>query len=311
MTAAFESLLPIFILIALGFLLRWREIVPDDMWRGIEILSYWVFFPALLLETLVRADLRALPLTGILFTMAAVFLTMAGALLLARRTIMRTLDINGAAFSSVFQSVVRWNSFLALPVLAKLYGDAGVAMVAVVMGLLVPMANFASVYVVAQNAAASRLSVPETLRIVFRNPFIWATAMGLIINIAGIPIYEPLMTTLTLLGGAAIAAGLLMVGAGLRIEEARRPSRAVWFGTVARIIGMPALVIIWGTLFGLTGPAFVACMVSAAVPTATSAYVLARQLGGDAPLVATTLTVQTAISFITIPLFIWLAQTMW
>jgi predicted permease len=67
----------------------------------------------------------------------------------------------------------------------------------------------------------------------------------------------------------------------------------------------------WGTLFGLTGPAFVACMVSAAVPTATSAYVLARQLGGDAPLVATTLTVQTAISFLTIPLFIWLAQTMW
>ena len=59
MIAAFESLLPIFLLIGLGFLLRWRKVVATDMWQGVELLGYWVFFPALLSETLIRAELRA------------------------------------------------------------------------------------------------------------------------------------------------------------------------------------------------------------------------------------------------------------
>lgn len=309
MSAAFESLLPVFLLLALGYALRWREVVPLDMWRGIELLGYWVFFPALLAETLISSNIQALPLAGITFTMLASFATMAGGLLLLRRPILAGLSITAPSFSSIFQSTTRWNGFIALPILAKLHGELGVALVAVVLAVLVPVANLAAVYVVAQNAGTQPLPARQLFYVIFRNPFIWATTLGLLINLSGIPVYAPALSTLKMLGGAAIACGLLMVGAGLRVEEIRRPSPAVWLGTVLKLLGMPLLVVLWSLVFGIEGVAFLACIVCAGVPTAMSAYVLARQMGGDAPLVATTVTLQTALSFVTIPLLIWLAQS--
>jgi predicted permease len=309
MIAAIESLLPIFCLIGLGFLLRWRDVVPEDMWRGVELLGYWVFFPALLSETLITADLASLPLAEITFTMALAFTTMAGGLLALRRPIMRTLNINGASYSSVFQNSTRWNGFIALPILDKLYGREGVALVAIIMAILVPIANIVNVAVIARNAGARQLSYKQTAYVVFRNPFIWATAIGLAINLTGIRIYQPMMTGLHMLGGAAIGTGLLMVGAGLHAEEARRPSPAVWLGTGLKLLGMPVIVFAWVRIFDISGPAVVACMVCAGVPTAMSAYVLARQMGGDAILVATTVTLQTLLSVITIPLLIIFAES--
>ncbi len=310
MTSIFETLLPVFLLIALGWGLRFRHVVPEDMWRGIELLGYWVFFPALLGDTLIRSDISQLPLTGIAVTMIGTFLTMALLLLAARKLIMAQLAITGPSYSSLFQSATRWNGFIALPVLAKLYGDEGVALVAVIMGALVPIANVVAVYVVAHNAAGRELTWRETTYVVFRNPFIWATAIALLINFAGIAIYAPVMTAMGMLGGAAIASGLLMVGAGLSTPEAIRPSPAVWTGTLLKLFGTPALVAMWSLATGVTGTAFVACMVCASVPTAMSSYVLARQMGGDAPLVATTVTVQTIVSFFSIPVIIALARVL-
>ena len=308
MIAAFESLLPIFALIILGFGLRWRGIVAEDMWRGVELLGYWVFFPALLMETLIRSDIGDLPLTAIASTMIASFMTMAIALLASRRFIMQVFELSGASYSSVFQSATRWNGFIALPVLAKLYGDEGVALVAVIIGALVPVANIMAVYVVAQNAGARKLSTSEMAYVVFRNPFIWATALGLLINFAGIPIYGPVMVSLSSLGAAAIGSGLLMVGAGLNVGDATRPSSAVWLGTGLKLLGTPLFVIFWSFVTGIHGTAFMACMICASVPTAMSAYVLARQMGGDAPLVAATVTMQTIVSFFSIPAVIAIAR---
>lgn len=309
MIAAIESLLPIFCLIGLGFILRWRNVIGEDMWRGVELLGYWVFFPALLAETLIQADLATLPLAEITFTMALAFATMAGGLLALRLPLMRTLNVNGASYSSLFQNATRWNGFIALPILDKLYAKEGVALVAIIMAILVPVANIVNVAVIARNAGARQLTYRQTAYVVFRNPFIWATAIGLAINLSGVRIYEPIMTGMHMLGGAAIGTGLLMVGAGLHAEEARRPSPVVWLGTGLKLLGMPVIVFAWIAIFGISGPAVVACMVCAGVPTAMSAYVLARQMGGDATLVATTVTLQTLLSVVTIPLLIIFAES--
>jgi malonate transporter and related proteins len=310
MITTFESLLPVFLLIALGWALRARHVVPEDMWRGTELLGYWVFFPALLSDTMIRSDIANLPLTSIAVTMIGTFLTMSLGLLAARRFILKALQIEGPAYSSLFQSATRWNGFVALPILSKLYGAEGVALVAVIIGALVPIANVMAVYVVARNAAGRHLTMRETAYVVFRNPFIWATSIGLLINLSGTPVYEPMMTALGMLGSGAIGIGLLMVGSGLSTAESFRPSPAVWLGTALKLFGTPLLVLIWSFATGVSGTAFVACIVCASVPTAMSAYVLARQMGGDAPLVSSTVMIQTLVSFVSIPLLIMLAQAL-
>ena len=307
MIASFETLLPVFLVIGLGFALRSRHVVPEEMWRGVELVAYWVFFPALLVDTLARADIASLPLGAITVTMVGAFFAMALMLLAARPILLRTLAIDGPGFSSLFQSATRWNGFIALPILAKLLGEEGVALVAVIIGALVPVANVMAVTVVARNVAHNRLSWTETAYVVFRNPFIWATAAGLVINFAGIPVYGPLLSAAGMLGGAAVGAGLLMVGAGLSTDEGFRPSPAVWAGTALKLLGTPLLVTGFSLVTGVTGNAYLACMVCASVPTAMSAYVLARQMGGDAPLVAATVTMQTIASFLTMPFVIAIA----
>lgn len=310
MIATFEALLPVFLVIALGWLLRTRGVVPETMWRGVELIGYWVFFPALLTDTLVRANLTALPVGAISITMLGAFCSMAITLLAGRRIIQQRLAIGGPAYSSIYQGAVRWNGFIALPILAKLYGDDGVALVAVIIGILIPLSNVLAVYVVTRNAASGTVSLRQTAAIALRNPFIWSTLLGAAINLLQIPIYQPAMTTLNSLGAAAIAVGLLTIGAGLSTDEALRPSPSAWVSSGLKLLGMPLLVLGWSFVTGVSGTAFVACMTCASVPTAMSAYVMAKAMGGDAPLMAVIVTLQTVLSFITIAAVLNLAQAL-
>ena len=65
---------------------------------------------------------------------------------------------------------------------------------------------------------------------------------------------------------------------------------------------MPAAALAVALPLGLHGPAFTTVLLFQALPTASSAYILARQLGGDAPLMAGITAAQTVLGFITIPL---------
>ena len=307
MIVVIGSLLPVFLLIVLGFCLKHFHVVPEEMWRGVEQLGYWVFFPSLLASTMARADLQSIEISAISLTMIAAFATMAIGLLAGRKRLAASLDIANPAFTSVFQCSTRWNGFVALPIAVELYGNTGTALVAIVMACLVPLANALNVIVLAKFASDQVPSWRRTLYIVFRNPFIWATIIGLAINLLHIPIYKPLMTALDLLGGAALGTGLLMVGAGLLLRYALPPRLPAVFGTVTKLLIMPALVSGYAFLFGLSGVSFAVAIICASVPTAMNGYLLAKQMGGDAPLQAATTTLQTVISFITIPVLVWAA----
>jgi malonate transporter and related proteins len=310
MIATFETLTSVFLLIGLGFALRHFKIISETLWQGVEKLGYYIFFPALLFETLARSQISDLPLTAITFTMMSAFASMAALLLLFQKPLQKHLALNGPGFSSVFQSAMRWNGFVALPILAKLQGKEGVALVAVIIGSLVPLANVLAVIVVARNVNGPAITPRQTLVIVFRNPFIWATALGLLVNLLHIPIYEPVMNSLSMLGGAAIGCGLLLVGSGLILNAGYLRHKAIWLATGLKLIGMPLLVIAYASFFGVSGTALLACIVCAAVPTAMSAYVLARQMGGDAEIVAAAVTLQTLVSAVTIPIFLTLAKAL-
>ena len=311
MSAVFAALLPVFLIIALGFALKHYDIVASELWRGIELLAYWVLLPSLLIVTMIKADLASIEVTAVSATMVAAFFTMSALLIAARIPLQRALAMTPAAFTSVYQSSVRWNAFVALPIAVEIYGSTGAATVAIIMVWLVPMANAAAVAVLARYAGGDhRPGMPATLYIIFRNPFIWATFIGLAINLAGISLYQPLLATLGLLGGGAIAASLLMVGAGLMPEAALPPTRAAIAGCVLKLLGMPAVVFVWAAVFGIDGDTLVVAIICAAVPTAANGYVLARQMGGDAPLQSAMMTLQTIASFATVPALIWLTQSM-
>jgi predicted permease len=308
MLASFDSLLPVFLVIAAGFLIRKIGIVPEGHWHGIELAAFWVFFPALVAETLLKADLSSIPLTNVAFALLLGVSVMALLMLVLRVPIMRLFDLDGPAYTSIFQAVTRWNGFVALPIVAKLFGDPGITIVALALAAMVPVINMANISVLAIYASHTDPSFWMIARTIVKNPLVWGTLVGLAFNLSGFKLYPPIMTALELLSGAAIGLGLVMVGAGMREGEMMPISARVWAGTIMRLVGMPLLMGAIALAFGLRGYAFITVLICAAVPTAMNGYVLAKQMGGDAPYYATLVMLQTVMSFITIPLIIWLAQ---
>jgi hypothetical protein len=301
------ALLPVFLLIVAGFLLR-RSLMPEEAhWIGVERLVYFVMFPALLIDTLARADLAHLPVGGIGGALLAAILAMAVICLLLRAPLAASLEINGAAFTSLFQGATRWNTFVALAVAANLFGDSGVALVSIAMLAMIPALNVINVWVLAHFAAEAPPSWRSVFMALVRNPLIWSCAVGIALNLMGIAIPAPIHTFADALGRSALALALLMVGAGLQLAGLIRPRPAAVIGTALKLLVMPAMAVGFGHLLGLSGTSLAVVAIASSVPSAPGGYVLARQMGGDAELLAQILTLQTVLAALTMPIAIALA----
>ena len=301
MFAIFAAILPIFLLIVLGQALRRLPLFPLEFWRGLDVMGFYVLYPTLLFVTIVRADFSALSMDAIIVALGVPGIAIA-VLTLALWPVLRArIALSRPVFSSVFQTAVRWNGFLAFAVAEKLFPPEGAAMVALVMAIVIIPINVESVAVVAWFAGRDP-NLGGVLRKIAVNPLILATAAAIIVRSLPFAHPGPLMEMLNFLARAALGMGLMAIGAGLRPQDALRPNFAVLIATTLKLIVYPAMVLCLAVIFGLTGPQISYLALCAAVPTAMNGYVLARQMGGDAELYAAIATVQTALAFVTIPL---------
>lgn len=306
MLLIFESILPIFLLVLLGALLKRWPLIDDSLWGGLEQFGYYVLFPTLLFETLAKADFSSMD-TGAVSVSALLAVGIMSALVLTLWHPLNRLGVEGPAFTSIFQTATRWNGFMALAIAEKLSGPAGLTVVAVVMAVIIIPLNVINVGVVIWFSGNGRNLKHFALKLI-SNPIILGSALGVLVNIAGIDVYEPIMTAVELVASASLGLGLIMVGAGLRIMDALNPQPNVILGSVLKLLVFPAVMAGTALLFGVEGDILVMLILSAAVPTAMNGYILAKQMGGDAPLYAATATVQTVAAVFTIPLVLYLVR---
>ncbi len=290
------ALLPDFLLILLGHALRRWLHLGDHFWSGLEKLVYFVLFPALLFNSLARAQLAFATAAPMLLAGLLVMAT-GMALGLAARWL---FPMPFASFASQFQCAFRFNTYIGLAVAAKLYGTAGIAAMGLLSGAMVPPANIAAVGMLARNGGAGMW------RELSRNPLVLATLAGLAWNVTGMPLPGPAAQFLGRLAEAAIALGLLAVGAALKLDG--RPGggyrAAAWFLAV-KLVALPLSALALARMLGLSGLHFDMVLVYAALPTASSAYILAQRMGGDGRSVAWLISASTLLAMVTLPL--WLA----
>jgi malonate transporter and related proteins len=306
-TAVLAALLPVFLLMVMGYALRRYLLKEDAHWIGLERLVYFVLFPALLIQTTARADLSRVPVGGFGGALLLAILTMA-ALCLALRPLLLRSGVDGPAFTSVFQGATRWQTFIGLAVANNLYGDAGVALASVAMVAMIPVLNVMSVSVLATYARPQRLAWPELLLAIIQNPLIWACVLGFALNLSRLPIPQIVNDFADALGRSSLALGLMVVGAGLRAGELMRPGLAAALTVFLKLIAMPAIAISYGLLFKLSDVNLAVIALAASVPAASNSYILAKQLGGDARLMAQILTLQTIVAILTMPVVISLVR---
>ena len=303
MAVVISALLPVFLLIVLGFILRRSLMRLDTQWHGLERLTYYVLFPTLLIQTLVKADLSSVPVAGVGGALMLSALVMS-LLCLALRPLLSRWNVDGPAFTSIFQGATRWQTYVALAVASNLFGNTGLALASVAMVAIIPLVNVFSVSVLAHYASPEKQSIRAIVMTVVKNPLIWACAIGLAVNVMQLALPKIWHDVADALGRSSLGIGLLVTGAGLHLEGLLRPSLAASIAVFLKLILMPMLAVALALWFGISGPSLVNVAVCSAVPTSSSAYVLARQMGGDAPLLAQIITLQTILAAVTMPVVI-------
>lgn len=291
---------PLFLLILLGAAIGYGRWPNADFWPQMERLIYFVLFPAMLVSTLATADVSQVPVGRL----ALVLLGAMGLFGLGLWYFRAWLRLSPAAFTSVFQGAVRFNTYVGVAGAAALHGSLGATTAAVAVAIMVPVVN---VMCVASFVAAGTLgsaSLGKSALALAKNPLILACLAGIALNLTGLGLPGWSQDTLELLGGAALPLGLVAVGVALRPAALLRFDRGVVATNSIKLLLMPAFVLCLAWALGLDAVSRDVALLFSALPTATSAYILARQLGGDAEMMAAIITGQTLLAMLTLPLWL-------
>ena len=304
MLPVLQATLPVFATIVLGFGLRKGGFIAADKWSAVEDLCFYVLFPAILAKTMIEADLSGIEAGAFTLTLVVSVAIIGGTVLALWPLLRRILGTKPPQFSTIYQTVTRWHGFIALAIVLNLYGPDGAALIAIIFAVLVPILQVSNIMVLAAFSD-KKPDMRKVLMTIVKNPLIWGIGLGLALN--GAAIWPPIMSTLDLLGRSALGMSLLALGAGLSLKAAMHPSKEMLIGIIGKLLFTPLVMMTAAYAFGVTGLERNVLLIAASVPTAMNGYVLAKKMGGDAELYATISTVQTVVSFITIPLLLWLA----
>jgi len=298
------ALAPVLALILLGFGLRRGGFLPEAAWAGIERLTYFVLFPALLVHTLASQDPGQLPWPAILAVVMLALMAAAGAALVWKRL---GPGSDGATFTSIFQGAVRFNTYIALAVIQALLGTEGIVAGAVVFGFMIPLVNLLCIGAFAHWGTGAVRGVWPLVWTVIANPLIGACVLGWMLALSGLGLPGVSADILETVGRAALPLGLLAVGAALRPELLRGHLEPAAVASVIQFGLKPAVAVALCVLFAFDSVLTAVIVITFMTPTASSAYILARQLGGDTAAMASIITLQTLLAFLVMPLILWLA----
>ena len=279
MLAVALATLPIFVLIFLGAALRRLGPFGEDFWRGAERLVYYVLFPPLLFTTLATADFAALAAGELALAMVAG----AAALMLALSLLRPVLAVDGPAFTSLAQGALRQNTYIGFSAAFALFGSEGLAAAAIWVAAVTPIVNVYCIAALTRHGSGARSGVGRgaVTRAVAKNPLILASIAGAAFNLAGMALPPVLDDVLAILARGALP-----------------------LAVVLKLLVLPLFVLAALRILDISGLGATVALLIAGLPTAPSSYILARQLGGDARLLAGIIAIQTALSMVTLPLIL-------
>lgn len=290
-----QLLFPDFSLILCGYLICRFTALNRTVWEQVESLVYFLLFPVLLFHSIIKSPLDvtaassfigagwALGLTGISLAYALPRLPWLGH------------HIGRREHAASAQVAFRFNSFIGLALADRVVGPAGSLLLAVLIGVCVPLFNVAAVWPMTRHGQG------KLWRQLARNPLIIATATGLAANLLGFRLPPWLEPTVTRIGAASIALGLMAAGAGMQLSALACAKLLALAVLMIRHLILPLIAVGLARLFQLDAAQTTVLLLFSALPTASSCYVLAARMGYDSALVAGLVTLSTLFGMLSLP----------
>lgn len=281
----------------LGFVFRRWKFPSDNFWISADRLTYFVLLPALIIQKLAVADFSS-------SSVSQLFLVLCGSVIVIGvfALIMGSLlQVNSASLTSVFQGSIRPNTYVVLASAAALYGSEGLALAVIPLAGVIPLVNILCILSFAYYVPNGKRTFGGVIRSIFKNPLVIACIIGITLNLTkiGLPFFT--YDLFDILASAALPLGLISVGTGLRALEQRHTIVPIVLANLAKLVLMPICAFFMLQYLGVDGLSLAVGTLFCAVPCAVSSYILAGHLNGDQPLMASIITIETLVAFITMP----------
>ena len=293
------SLLPVFLIIICGFTLKQSKFPGDDFWPGAERVVYYILFPALLFSSSASASWEFYSVSSMVWAILASMFVMSGLLLILRPRLTK----KDGSFTSIFQGSIRFTSYIGLAAAYSLFGDEGLYLSAVLITVLIPLANVLSVMVLIRYSGQEG-GWYWIFTTVIKNPLIIACLAGMLVNFLGLQLPAMVESLASILGKGSLPLGLLSVGASLRFSAMKKNGPEIVYACLLKLVLLPIIMWLACSLIGVDSLSTAIAVLFAALPGSPLSYILAKQLGGDAKLMSSIIAVQTGVSMISLPVII-------
>ena len=294
------ALVPVFAIILSGFLISRIKLVSAELWPGLEKLTYYFFFPALLVLNLAESNFDWIELREITQVVLSGLVAISLIVILFSKLIAR----DRSALSSVYQGSIRFNTYIGLACIDALFGDQGLATAALCLAVYVPLVNVASVISLSLHSTNGRNRWVTVFSSTVSNPLVIACFIGISISYTGFRIPDLALESITILSQPALTLGLLAVGAGIHASAMGAQIGQLCAALLNKMLLFPAAVFAACLLFDTETELATILILLTTLPAPPSAYILARQLGGNTALMANIITVQTPVALLAIPFWL-------
>lgn len=299
-----DILIPLYLLITLGYFLKKYQFPSKEFWPGIEKMIYFILFPVLVFGAILKAPMEVSLFIN-LITLTLVPVIIAG---LLQFVALLSPTTEGATVTSMYQGAIRTNSTIALVIVAWLVPETGLSMMAVLILIMVPFNNISSILVLLRFGNKTEGKIEPMWKGIVKNPLIVASVLGLLLNLLGLKLPEPFMNTADFLGRSALPFALLAVGAGLSFGSIFDKKLAILLSSIGKLVIAPVLTYALCRWLNIETDLAKVVIITSAMPTAISSYILAKQLGGDAEGMAQIITFQIIAAALTLPVVLLVLQ---
>lgn len=297
MLAILNSLFPVFAVIMFGYIIKHYKFISDEFWPNCEKLAYYILLPVLLFTSIFSASYNNI---GHLGAMASISLCTISLIVLCLFVLHFIFKFPSADFIVLLQGSIYANAaYIGIPAASALFGKEGLATYALLMAVVVPFVNAVTIIVLSYYAHERGNILKAVIKKVSLHPIILACIGGFFLNYSGVHLPSFIMSTLDILGKAAVALGLIIVGGALDIKAIKGTWNYIGASTAIKLTLSPIITIILA--HALAVPALQANVVVlyATLPTAAATYLLTKKMKGNAPMMASIIVFETLFAFVT------------
>lgn len=287
----FSALIPVFSLILLGFFFKKISFPSNEFWPMADKLTYYILMPTLLIHELSKAKFQSDSIDFVLASILAIFVSLFVLILFNK-----IFPTKNSSFTSIVQGGIRFNTYVFLALSGSIFGSEGLVLSAIILTFAIPILNILCISIFALYSSNNKLDFKYLIKSIISNPLIISCFIGGVINYFDVQLPLSVDNLFQILSKAALPLGLLSIGYALVLNEIKSAKKDLFVSCFVKFIILPFCIYIFGNMFNLDELMIAILVLFAILPTAPTSFILARQLGGNVPLMTTIITVQTILS---------------